>query len=46
MAHFANGGKLPKKLEPELIKAALANTNNAAEIAANSQAKAAVAEMN
>lgn len=46
MAHFANGGKLEKKLEPELIKAVLANTNNAAEIAANSQAKAAVAEMN
>lgn len=46
MAHFANGGKLPKTLEPELIKAALANTNNAAEITANSQAKAAVAEMN
>jgi hypothetical protein len=46
MAHFANGGKLDKKLEPELIKAALANTKNAAEIAANSQAKAAVAEMN
>jgi hypothetical protein len=46
MAHFANGGKLNKKLEPELIKAALANTKNAAEITANSQAKAAVAEMN
>jgi hypothetical protein len=46
MAHFANGGKLPKTLGSELVKAALANTKNAAEIAANSQAKAAVAEMN
>jgi hypothetical protein len=46
MAHFANNGQIEKKLQPKLIEAALTNTTNAALIAAESQAKTAVAEMN
>jgi hypothetical protein len=46
MALLANSGKLDQKLQPELIKAVIENTKNAAEIAANSQAKAAVAHLN
>jgi hypothetical protein len=46
MALLANSGKLDQKLQPELIKAALENTKNAAAISAESQAKAEVAHLN
>ena len=45
MAHFTNNGKF-KELQPELIKAALENTKNAAAISSESQAKAAAAHLN
>ncbi len=45
MAHFTNNGKF-KELQPELIKAAIENTKNAAAISAESQAKATAAHLN
>ncbi len=46
MALFANNREISKELQPKLIEAALANTKKAALIAAESQAKTAVADSN
>jgi hypothetical protein len=46
MALFANNRKISNELQLKLIEAALANTKSAAATSAESQAKAAVAEMN